>query len=302
MDSQLPKQPSHNRARRARRIHRFLSVSIGLAIALAVASVVVAYALSESKINEEYLVADAVLTLDAKQPDIERGERLVRGVLRCTECHEKDLGGKVIVDTEIGRVAAPNLTRGDGGIWTSLSNAAWIRALRHGVGRDDRGLWMMPTSRLSQLQDQEIVDIIAYIGTVPSVARVTEVSQLGLLGRLVHAMGKLTLIEARTERAESSRTEPEGAVARGRHLSELAGCSGCHGPNLRGEGQSIGADLVGGSFQTWSSEGFIKAMRQGIRPDSEAMSDDMPWPEFGRLTDSELTDLFEYLKSLGSKG
>ena len=234
MDAQLPKQTSHNRARRARNIHRLLSVTIGLTIAIAVVSLVVAYAISESKINQEYRVAADQLRLEKSAPDVGRGERLVRGVLRCTECHEKDLGGKVIVDTEIGSVASPNLTRGQGGLGSTLSETAWVRALRHGIGRDDRGLWMMPTARFSQLTDQDVVDIIAYMATVPAVDRATEISQLGLLGRLVHAMGKLELIEARTERSDESRSNPQGTVDRGRHLTQLAGCSSCHGSNLRG--------------------------------------------------------------------
>ena len=80
MDTQLPKLSSHSKARRARNVHRFLSVTIGLVIAIAVVSLVVAYAVSESKINHLYDVDTSVLILDAPNRDVKRGEQLVRGI------------------------------------------------------------------------------------------------------------------------------------------------------------------------------------------------------------------------------
>ena len=302
MEPQLPKQTSYNRARRARFIHRFISVAIGLAIALSVVSVVVAYALSESTINEVHQIESTLLVLGPVTGDVKRGERLVKGVLRCTECHEKDLGGKVIVDTEIGRVSSPNLTRGSGGIGASLTQSDWVRALRHGVGRDGHGLWMMPVDRFKSLTDQDLADVIAYMATVAPVGRHTEESKLGILGRFVHALGKLTLMNPRLERADESVGPFTTAVARGRHLSLLAGCRSCHGAELRGGDDYLGSDLVNGPFSRWSFDAFRKAMRQGIRPNSETMPDEMPWPEFGRMSDEELQDLFSYLRSLASEG
>ena len=47
-----------------------------------------------------------------------RGKYLFEKVALCSDCHEKDLGGKVVEDNfVIGRLVAPNLTRGNGGFW-----------------------------------------------------------------------------------------------------------------------------------------------------------------------------------------
>ena len=300
MEPQLPKLTSQRRARRARRIQRIVSLSIGLVITLAVVSIVVAYAVSESRLNETFSIEREQLVLASELLDVARGERLVRGALRCTECHGKDLGGRIIVDTEIGRVAAPNLTRGKGGLGATLTDSDWVRALRHGVGRDEKGLWMMPTRRFAHLQDQDIADVIGYVQTVSPVDRQSEVSHLGLLGRLVHALGKLELIDPQTEGKHRAAGPAENEVSMGGHIARLSGCDTCHGDDFRGGGDGMGSDLIEGAFSAWTLDDFVKAMRQGIRPDSQAMSDAMPWPEIGRLSDDELKHLFVYLRSLGA--
>jgi mono/diheme cytochrome c family protein len=302
MDTQLPTPRGTNRAQRARIVHRILVGTIGFLIAVAVVSVVVAYAVSEAKINKTYQVEQSLLSLQTVPADPGRGERLVLGILRCTQCHERDLGGKIVVDTEIGRVVAPNLTGGRGGLGKTLSDAQWVSALRHGIGRDGKGLWMMPTSRFRYMDDADIGDVIAFLRSLPPVDREPDVSYLGLLGRLVHAMGKLELISAQETRMEST-DGVRSSTKQGRHLSQLGGCATCHATEADGDEEMHAAgDLVRGAFRAWTYEDFLKAMRQGIRPDGEPMSDDMPWPEVGRLNDVELRALFDYLRSLGSAG
>jgi cytochrome c553 len=302
MDTQLPTPKGTNRARRARIVHRVLVVTIGFLMAVAVVSIVLAYAVSESRINKTYHVEQSLLELPAVAADAGRGERLVLGILRCTQCHERDLGGKIVVDTEIGRVVAPNLTAGVGGLGGKLSDAQWVSAIRHGIGRDGKGLWMMPTARFRHLDDADVSDVVAFLRTLPSIDREPGTSQLGLLGRLVHAMGKLVLISAQESRVEDTK-HPLNSVDQGRHLSELGGCASCHGGEAEeGEGIHAAGDLIHGPFRTWTYEDFMKAMRQGIRPDGEPMSEDMPWPEVGRLNDTELKALFDYYRSLGTAG
>ena len=48
----------------------------------------------------------------------------------------------------MGRIYSANLTRGKGGIGSSYTDADYVRAIRHGVGRNGRPLLTMPTDAL----------------------------------------------------------------------------------------------------------------------------------------------------------
>jgi hypothetical protein len=59
----------------------------------------------------------------------------------CAFCHGENLAGKVPLNEPVLAVAfTPNLTPGAGGVGATNTNEDWVRAIRHGVGRDGRGL------------------------------------------------------------------------------------------------------------------------------------------------------------------
>ena len=59
---------------------------------------------------------------------IQRGQHLASAVAACVDCHGPNLAGKVFIDDPaLGRIVAPNLTRGRGGIGASFSNADLAR-------------------------------------------------------------------------------------------------------------------------------------------------------------------------------
>jgi hypothetical protein len=50
---------------------------------------------------------------------------------------------------------------------------------------------------------------------------------------------------------------------------------------------------------SWSASGFITTIRTGVTPEGEALdAGNMPWPTFGKMTDDDLTAIFQYLESL----
>jgi hypothetical protein len=57
----------------------------------------------------------------------------------------------------------------------------------------------------------------------------------------------------------------------------------------------------GGPRATWSVADFVRALREGVRPDGSAISPAMPWKAMGRMTDLELHAIFAYLKSIPPK-
>ena len=91
-------------------------VVVGLLLVLVVAAVAV-YAISESKLNRTLSVPTEAVAVPTDTTSIQRGQHLAASVATCIDCHGPTLGGKIFVDDPaLGRVIAPNLTRGRGGV------------------------------------------------------------------------------------------------------------------------------------------------------------------------------------------
>jgi cytochrome c553 len=85
---------------------------------------------------------------------------LIRG---CNECHGENLGGKIFLeDPSLAMLTAPNLTRGKGGLPADFSVSDWTRALKHGIDRNGRTLFIMPSHELSRMSDEDMANVIAY--------------------------------------------------------------------------------------------------------------------------------------------
>lgn len=67
---------------------------------------------------------------------IKREEHLA-AIKGCNQCHGADLSGKVMEDDPmVGRIVAPNLTRGKDGLDESYTTTDWMMVLQHGVGKE----------------------------------------------------------------------------------------------------------------------------------------------------------------------
>ena len=49
---------------------------------------------------------------------------------------------------------------------------------------------------------------------------------------------------------------------------------------------------------SWSEADFVRAMRDGLRPDGAVLDETMPWRAYQRLLDEELAAMWLYLRSL----
>ncbi|CAO3440425.1 c-type cytochrome [Azospirillum endophyticum] len=103
------------------------------------------------------------------------------------------------------------------------------------------------------------------------------------------------------------------AVSRGAYIFNAAGCLGCH-TDEKGGGQPLagGRALATpfGTFYTpnitpdpvngigrWSDADFIRALREGVRPDGANLFPAFPYASYTRMTDRDLLDLKAYLLS-----
>jgi mono/diheme cytochrome c family protein len=101
---------------------------------------------------------------------------------------------------------------------------------------------------------------------------------------------------------------------RGEYLSKAAGCLGCHTEEKKDAAAYAGGRALKTPFGTfygpnitphkesgigaWSEADFVRAMREGRRPDGANLFPAFPYPSFTKMSDGDLRDLWAYLRSL----
>lgn len=105
-----------------------------------------------------------------------------------------------------------------------------------------------------------------------------------------------------------------GDAKRGEYIAKAGGCLGCHTeanekavPYAGGRalktpfGTFYGPNLTphaSAGLGNWREEDFVRALRQGVRPDGAHYFPAFPYPSFTRISDGDLRDLWTYLRSL----
>jgi mono/diheme cytochrome c family protein len=277
-----------------------------LLIVLATALALI-YWRSSSLMAQHIDVKEPALAVPTDADAVARGEHIAitRG---CTECHGKDLGGKVLVDAlPIGRLAAPNLTRGKGGVGARLDAISIEHAVRHGLGEDGRLLLYMPATDFAGLADADVADLIAYVKSVPAVDRDVPPPAAGPLMRTLFLLDKAPLVYALKvdqHAAHAASMAVSATPEYGRYLAQ--GCTGCHGDHFAG-GHVPGTPpsfpdarniTPAGSIGKWTKPDFFTALRTGKRPDGSNINPFMPWQSFSKLSDTELDALWAYLRTV----
>jgi mono/diheme cytochrome c family protein len=268
------------------------------------------FPLTEDEIVEAGLTPEEASD-SALERALERGRHLIEARYACNECHGADFSGGVMVDDPmIGTLLGPNLTLGEGSRTTEYGPADWDRIVRHGV-RPDGTPATMPSEDFQRMSDEELSDIVAYIRSQPPVDNAIPPVSLGPLGKILVATGQLPLSADRIPSHEAPHTlfPPTAEVSAefGAHLAGI--CSGCHGEDLSG-GPIAGGDpswvparnltphedgLAG-----WTYEQFVRAMREGVRPDGTPLQAPMTLVASyaQNMTDVELQALWAYLQSV----
>lgn len=101
---------------------------------------------------------------------------------------------------------------------------------------------------------------------------------------------------------------------RGEYVSKAAGCLGCHTEEKKGAVPYAGGRALKTPFGTfygpnitshreagigaWSEADFVRALRDGRRPDGANLFPAFPYPSFTRMSDGDIRDLWAYLRSL----
>jgi mono/diheme cytochrome c family protein len=292
-----------------RKFLKWIGIVLGSLVGLLVLAFVVLYVIGSVKWNKlhgQYEVPVETITIPTDQDSIARGEHIA-SIRMCGHCHMDNFSGQTAKVPGLIILSVPNLT--SGGVGATNTDADWVRAIRHGVGHDGRGLVLMPSRAWYYLSDEDLGALIAYLKSLPSVDHEMPPTDLGPLGRVMLTLGQLppgivpnvTVIDHDGPRPVAP--QPGVTVEYGKYLATT--CVLCHGENLNGQTISEGGNVYialnltrGGEMKGWSEDDFITALRTGITPNGHQLKDFMPWKYFGKMTDDELRAVWLYLQSL----
>jgi mono/diheme cytochrome c family protein len=106
----------------------------------------------------------------------------------------------------------------------------------------------------------------------------------------------------------------QGDARRGQYVAKAAGCLGCHTEAKEGATPYAGGRELKTPFGTfygpnitphpdagigrWSEGDFLRALREGRRPDGAHYFPAFPYPSFTLITDADVRDLWAYLRTL----
>lgn len=114
--------------------------------------------------------------------------------------------------------------------------------------------------------------------------------------------------------AASGAASAQGDAKRGEYLAAAGGCVGCHTAEGKDAIRFAGGRALATPFGTfygpnitphpeagigrWSEAEFVRAMRQGVRPDGANYFPAFPYPSYTKIADADLRDLWAYLRTL----
>lgn len=268
------------------------------------------------------------LKYDAPYPDIKastdtaqinRGRHLVYTTAHCINCHYRGNADSIIAlgqdvpltggfefDLPVGKIYSKNITPDvETGIG-KRTDSEIARMLRYGVRPDGTAVFdFMPFHNMT---DEDLVAVISFLRSQKPVRNEVPQHKPNVLGYVVKAF-MVKPVGPTGEPAKSITRDTTAAYGEylAMHVSE---CNGCHtkrdmAGGFTGEPFAGGNDIEGymsvnltpdstSRIFGWSKQNFIDRFRMGkLYPKSP-----MPWNSFKRMTDGELTAIYNYLHTL----
>lgn len=289
------------------RLTKGLAISGAVVMGLVVLGAAGVYVRSMVILGRTYDVPLVPVVVPSDSEAVAEGARLAatRG---CPGCHGARLEGRAFFEERrVARVVAPNLTRAV----REYSDAELARVIRHGVRRDGRSVFAMPSATFAGLSDADLGRLIAFLRRVPPADGPGYELTVWPLGRLGLATGKFKPVAAGIDHAAvggggvgdgAAAAAARGAALQnpkvlGRYVAHTA-CAECHGSDLRGDPAIGGPDLA--VVAGYSQADFTALLRSGAATGGRelAMMSAVARERFVALTDAEVLGLYLYLRAL----
>ncbi|KIC93399.1 cytochrome c [Flavihumibacter solisilvae] len=256
---------------------------------------------------------------------IERGRNIVFGPAHCVACHSTDankdsllqagidpvLSGGYLFDLPFGKLYSRNITSDTATGIGKYTDMEIGRIIRYGVHAN--GEVVLPFMTYQHMTDDDLSAVISYLRSTKPVKKEIPLPEFTVMGKVLKAFILKPL--GPTEKVEKTIT-PDTSAAYGRYLvSNVANCGACH-TKRDGVGQFVGEPLAGGNpfiepgkdtltppnltphatgrLNSWTKEIFIARFRMGKLIEHSHM----PWSSYSRMSDDDLTAIWNYLGSL----
>ena len=200
-----------------------------------------------------------------------------------------------------GTMYAANLT--PAGEIKAWSDDEIIRAIREGVHKSGRALFIMPSEVFHNLSDADVQALVAYLRTQPAVGPNTPPTKLNVLAAFLIGAGVAPTSAQPPISAPIVGPAESDSADYGKYLVSILGCQVCHAENLTGR-KSGGLGPPGGPnirviVPIWSLEDFIRTLRTGVDPYNHKLVAGMPWQEISAFaSDQDLKAMYSYLHGL----
>lgn len=255
----------------------------------------------------------------AAEPSVERGEYIVNSIGACGSCHtpfgaegpdrSKDLGGRLVEETEAFTAVAPNIT--PGGAVADWTDEELGRAIREGIRPDGSVIGPpMPFEVYRGISDTDLASIVMYLRSAPAVENDPGQSEY-----------RMPLPPAWGPPITSVADVPEGVTAEyGEYLAgPLGHCTVCHTPMVNGVAQfdtllgaggnefhgpwgtSISANITPTQLANYTDAELEQMIRKGMRPGDVPMFPPMSYGHYDRMSGDDMAALILYLRSLEPK-
>jgi mono/diheme cytochrome c family protein len=243
------------------------------------------------------------LKVEGTPEQIARGEHLASAF--CVDCHSSNAefpmtGGRDLatdLGMPLGKFMSANLT--PAGPLKDWTDGEIFRALREGVDNTGQRLVVMPTTNVRYISDEDMHAVIAFLRSQEPVKGEESVplDQPNLLA-FIFTGANMIPVKPPVDGIISA-PELSPAAEYGKFMVSFLDCKDCHGEDLSGGTSQFAPQ--GPSLRVvkgWTRDEFITTLRTGVDPAGNVLKPPMPWKSAGRLDDTELTALYEYLVSL----
>ena len=228
---------------------------------------------------------------------VRHGERLA-DVLGCTGCHGKDLRGKNVTPGEagVGDMFAPNLAL----LMARYTDADLDRAIRHGMPKDGRQMWFMPSETYSHLHDRDLGALVAFLRTVKPGGKPQPPIRKGPDYVADIEKGIYTDAPGMVKRFAADQPADLGPThALGRYIAKTT-CTECHNGSLQGfENFTPNLDVAG----AYSGEELTRLLTTGegkAKKDLGLMSETSR-NSFSKFTPGERAAVVAYIRALANR-
>ena len=290
-----------------KKIFKWIGIVLGSLVGLILIAALTLFLMGNARLNMTYDFPPSNLTISRDAASIARGQHIAETL--CEGCHGTDLSGinNWFEGGSLGTIDSANLTSGQGGVGQTYTDEDFVGAIRHGIDSTGKPTFMPAVVSTSNLSDEDLAAVIAYVKSVPPVDHNTYGKQFTPLAKILFAVGMLPALPVEVVSHETQVTAPAPGVTAeyGSYLVDTHDCHICHAENMNGgkfpdpTQKVITPNLTkGGELNAWTEADFINTLRTGMTPSGYQLSENMPWKDFGNMTDDELKAIWMYMQSL----